>query len=351
MDRSAQSGAVRDAGIDLLKTAAIFGVIIIHMCSAGYNNPIPSFNWLSSVFWGSIVRASVPIFFMCSGALLLSPDRELSLKKLFTGNLLRIVLAMFVWALAYKIYDLLSAGAFSLPALYQALKEVLLFKHEFHLYYLHILILVYLFLPITRVFIKNATQKELSYALAVWFLLGIIYPTVKPFWPFNLLYGIPAQWAMNMTYSAIGYGILGYCFTRSPVPLKRSALLCGVGFLSTFGLTVIMSTKNGSLYQNFLEGMSVCVALLAMGLFGLCYDLGARIKGKASAAVTKISKASFCIYLVHVFILRLFNSLNISVNSFPCLISIPVLSCVNLALSYCCYYILSKIPFVNKWLI
>jgi len=213
------------------------------------------------------------------------------------------------------------------------------------------LILVYLFLPVTRVFIKNATQKELQYALAVWFLVGIVYPTVKPFWPFNLLSGIPVQWAMNMTYAAVGYGVLGYYLAHYPIPRKWNFLLFGMGFISVFGLTIFMSLKNGNLYQNFLEGMSVGVALLAIGLFGLCYGIRAGIKGKALTVITRISKASFCIYLVHVFVIHLFDFLNISVNGFPCLISIPVLSCVNLALSYCCYYILSRIPFVNRWLV
>lgn len=212
----------RNSKIDLLKTVAIFGVIVIHMCSGGYAAQIPSFNWISSVFWGSIVRASVPIFFMCSGALLLSPQKDLSLKKLFTKNLLKIVIAMFAWASAYKFYHLFTAETLTFAACLQALKEVILFKHEFHLYYLHILILVYVFLPITRIFVKNASQKELKYALAIWFLLGIIYPTVKVFWPFNLLTGIPVQWSMNMTYSAIGYGILGYYLSCYPSPPPRS---------------------------------------------------------------------------------------------------------------------------------
>ncbi len=100
MNLKTKNETTRDVGIDLLKTIAILGVIMIHMCSGGYSNTIPSFDWLSSVFWGSITRASVPIFFMCSGALLLTPYKEVSLKKLYTRNLLHIVVAMFVWALA-----------------------------------------------------------------------------------------------------------------------------------------------------------------------------------------------------------------------------------------------------------
>ncbi len=198
----------RNLAIDFLKAVAIFGVVVIHTCSYDYN--IASFNWVSSVFWGSLVRASVPIFFMCSGALLLSPGYKLSLKKFFSNNVLRIVLSMLVWAMAYKVFHLLAGHSFSLVNIFQAAKEVLLFKQEAHLYFLQIILLVYLFLPITKIITQYAGKRQLEYLLVLWFAFGIVFPTVISFWPFNLLSGIPMQYKINETYAAIGYGLLGY---------------------------------------------------------------------------------------------------------------------------------------------
>lgn len=206
----------RSVSIDLIKTIAIIGVVVIHTCSLGYQNPLMSANWLSSVFWGCLSRASVPLFFMCSGALLLDPDKPLSFKKLYTRNLPRIVLALFFWALCYKAYHLIAADNLNTAAIVQAAKELLLFRHEYHLYFLHIMMLVYVLLPIMRVFTRHASRTELRYALILWFLLGIVYPTLRPYWPLSLLGGIPSQWMLNMTYAAIGYGLLGYyinCYT------------------------------------------------------------------------------------------------------------------------------------------
>ena len=84
----------RDLGVDLAKAVSILGVIMVHISSQGYNFPIGSFNWSAAVFWGSVVRGSVPIFFMCSGVLFLDPERELPLKKLYGRYLLRIAAAM-----------------------------------------------------------------------------------------------------------------------------------------------------------------------------------------------------------------------------------------------------------------
>ena len=345
------SKSVRNISIDFLKAIAIFGVIIIHICSVGYSNPILSFNWLSSVFWGSITRASVPIFFMCSGALLLNPEKELSISRLYKKNLLKIVLSMFIWALGYKAYHLIAAGNHSLHDIFQAFKEVMIFNQEFHLYFLQIMVVVYVFVPVIRIITKHATKNELKYTLAVWFVLGIVYPTVKPFWPFTLLSGMPLQWMINMTYAAIGYGLLGYCLSRYLITLKQSILFLAIGFLSVYGGTVFMSVRTAALYQNFLEGMSVGVALLAIGFFGLCYNLKSSISGKTETVITKLSEASFCIYLVHVFWLYLFGFWGISVNSFSNLLSIPLISFLNLALSYCTFLLLSKIPLIRRWLI
>lgn len=49
---------------------------------------------------------------------------------------------------------------------------------------------------------EPARKQLLEYTLTLWFLLGIPYPTVRIFWPFTLLVGIPTQWRINMTYIA-----------------------------------------------------------------------------------------------------------------------------------------------------
>lgn len=339
----------RDRTVDLLKTLAILGVIIIHTATGGYGHPIGSLHWTSAILWGSIVRASVPIFFMCSGALFLDPMRELPLKKLYLRNILRILVAMFVWAMLYKVYGLLVSDTFSLASLWQAAKEVILFKQEFHLYYLHIILLFYALVPIVRVFAAHASRTELRYALALWFIVGIVYPTVRPFYPFTLLSGIPLQWHLNMTYASIGYGLLGFYLKKYGISLKLSVASALLGFAFAFGGTVLMSLKNGALYSNFLEGMSFGVALLAAGIYGVCTH--AHLPERLGRAVTYLSKASFCIYLVHIFVINLFNRFGIGAAMFAPALSIPLVALANLAISLAVYFILSKLPLVKRWLI
>lgn len=342
----------RSFDIDLIKTVAIIGVVFIHTCIVGYSNAVGSFDWLASLFWGSITRASVPLFFMCSGALLLDPDRELTVRKLYSKNVLRILAALLFWAMAYKCFHLAMEGNMTVGGLVQAVKQVVLFSHESHLYYLHILLLVYAFLPVTRVFTKNASRRQLRYLLVLWFLLGILYPTVRPFWPFTLLQGIPVQWMMNMTYAAIGYGILGYVLKKRPfATIVPGTAFLVAGFAMVFFGTWAMSSKSGELYQHFLEGMSVGVCVLAVGIFSLCVSAEFRPSERAAAMVAFCAKASFCIFLVHVFFIDCFAALGFTVRILPCAASIPLVVAVNLLCSGMVYVALSHIPVVKKWLI
>ncbi len=349
---SAEITGKRSGAIDMLKSIAIFGVLTIHATFGGLAAGVATANWFASVFWGSIVRSSVPIFLMCSGALLLDPKKELSLTTLYRKNLLRILIALFFWATAYKLYGLLVSGSgFSLGNIIQSVKEVLTFQHEFHLYYLHIMILVYVCLPVTRIITAGATKQQLRYLLAVWFVLGIVFPVAKEFWPFTLLSGIPLQWMMNMSYSAIGFGILGYYIT-SDTQWKAgfSLMLFFCGFLCVFGGTAAMSIRAGALYQLFWEGMSPGVCFMAAGLFGTITALS-RSGNSRYRVAEKISKASFCVYLVHVFFLNVFTGLGFTVSLLPSLISIPLLVLAVFVCSYAVYLILSRIPVVNKYLI
>jgi surface polysaccharide O-acyltransferase-like enzyme len=336
----------RDDKVDIVKTVAILCVIAIHVTSYGWDvYPAGAIPWVANMFWGSLTRAAVPLFLMCSGALFLDPSRDLPLKKLYTRYLARVFAAMLVWAMAYKITRLISAGNFSAPGLWQAWKEVLLFNQEFHLYYIHIILFVYICLPVVRVFVFHVDKKQLEYGLAVWFLFGIVYPTVVHFWPLNLITGFPRQWAPNMTYAAIGYLVLGYYlrFIATLSRIRSLALFCS-GFMIVFVGTWYSCIRIGYFFDVFLGGMTVGVALMAAGIYGACPSQGGRF-------TVWVSKASFCVYLVHVFFLYAFEKLGFHVGLFSPLLSAPVVTAAIFLCSCGAYAVLVKIPGVNKWLI
>ena len=181
-------------------------------------------------------------------------------------------------------------------------------------------------------------------------MLGILYPTVKIYWPFTLLVGIPTQWLMNMTYAAIGYTLLGYFLSAHPTsrrwPWGAAAL---GGFAVTFGGTWIASCSAGALSGHFLEGMSVGVCLLAAGLYGLC--IAAPVGDRAERILSFASRASFCVFLVHIFFLKVFAHFGLTALAGPAVVTVPVLSALLLGCGCGVYAVLSRIPGVRRWLV
>ncbi len=347
-------GENRSLAIDILKTVAIIGVLVIHTSSAGFlGYEAFTLDWYTTIFWGSLVRFSVPVFFMCSGALLLN-KKEVNVKLIYTKYLVRIIVAMLVWAFFYEAIDIYlkysKTGVFTPELFITAIKNILKFNQHFHFYYLHIILIVYAFLPITKVFTDNASKQQYQYAIFIWFALGIVFPFAKLFYPFTLLKGITYQYGINMTYSAIGYGILGnYLNKYYKKQLLPYALLFALGFAITFLGTVYLVKINFPENTAFWEGMSPGVSLMSAGLFGF---VRVKFDGKAAPAIIKkLSLASFCVYLVHEAFNIMFKENNITIFIMPPIISIPLLVFVNLCLSYSVYFVLSKIPIVKKYLI
>ncbi|NLO48235.1 MAG: acyltransferase family protein [Clostridiales bacterium] len=345
---------VRETFIDVLKVVSILGIITIHSNVPGlFNSPIGSFSWLTSAFLGSMVRFSVPVFFMCSGALLLDPQKELTIGKIYGKYLLRAFIALFVWASAYEAFDLFRAvypsGRLELVMIKDALLRVLKFKHHYHLYFLHIMLLFYALLPIARVFVKNASETEYRYLLIFWFLLGIVYPSVRGYYPFSELTGIPAQYGINTTYSALGYGLLGYYIkTHKPEKIWIPRLTYLIGFALTFGCFTVFSIVSGKIAVAFWEGMLPFVFLMAVGLFGAA---ATRQNKPVPKIIGTVARSTMCVYLVHEFFLMLLKIIGLSSAVFLPLISVPLVTWIVFGISFCVYLLLRKIPWVNRYLI
>lgn len=338
----------RNISIDLVKAVAIFFVVIIHSCNFSF--PVASQNWMISLFYRSLTGGAVPLFLMASGAVMLNPEKEISLKKLYLKNILRIVLAMLFWGFAYKIWHLYEASAINSENILISLKELLYFNQEFHFYYMHIILIVYVFVPITKIIVKNSEKKQLEYLIILWTSFAIVYPTVWRYSPFTYFGGMTTMYGINLTYSAIGYGILGYYLLKYPFSKIASLVLFVSGFALIFGLTYYKSAGADVLYEHFLAGNGVPVCLMAVGLYSFFQRVNIRNK-TCVILVSFCSKASFCIYLVHMLVMYILKLNGVNTDLAPLVITIPAYAFFIVLISAIIYFILSKIPVVKKWLI
>ncbi|MBD5134252.1 MAG: acyltransferase family protein [Clostridiales bacterium] len=342
-------GKTRDPGLDVVRSLAIIFVLVIHTASAGLTQTPGSFDWWSALLWSAPARPAVPLFFMCSGALMLC--RDITPRRIFTHNMPRILCAMFAWAFLYRFAALMGDG-FTLAGLWDAIKRTLLLQHEFHLYFLHMLILVYAFFPVARVFVRSASRRELEYLLGLWVVTGILIPTLINFWPFTLVEPLELRYKMGKTYSCIGYALLGHYLRQygGTIPRKWYGLALGTGLAVTFGGCAVLSLRGGALNDVFLEGMSPGSLLTALGLFGLILTQK-RWPAPVVKFTGRLAQASFCIYLVHILFQYLFLRLGISAGTSPCILAIPFVCLLLLATGWLTWEVLRRVPIVKTYLI
>ena len=351
------SSKTRDISPDVIKLIACVGVVVIHMSSYGLELfAVGSSEWLASTFWDSLARFAVPVFFMCTGALMLNPERELGIRQVYKNYFLRILLILLFWSWLYYLFSV--AGTWLLIRwheenfLLNSVWHTLRFEHFFHLYYLQILLLLYAVLPILRVFTRAADEREQRYAVILWLVLGIALPLLRKYPPLSSLGGLWNQAEINMCWSAVGYALLGhvlYSREASRSELKWFVLAFCAGFAIAFGGTVIASTSSGATVLDFMEGMSPGPALMATGLFGSvrCLCIGKQSR----PTISRLVSASFCVYLIHYFFVMVIRQLELGLELMHPIIAVPVDTVIIIACSLACWFVLSKIPFVNKHLI
>ena len=318
--------------VDLAKCFAIIGVLLIHASGEGlFYLGIGSRPWMQSLFWGSISRFAVPLFFLCSGALLLGDARKVTTRHVWTRSIPHMLAALFFWALLYRLVPVLRQGTMEKTELLRAISDVFCWRHEQHLYYLHILLLVYAALPVTRAFAAKADEKTVRYALALWGITGVFFPTLRALGLFSRIEGIPKQWALNLAWASIG------CFVS--------------GFFLCFAGTALLSMKAGELSLQLLEGLSPGAVLMAAGLFCLCGALAEKLLRWLQKIAETGGKASFCIYLVHQFALHAMKDVGITAQMGGPWWSVPVVAGAGLLLSFAAWCVLSRVPVVRRWLI
>ena len=325
--------------LDLLRVFAIFGVIVIHVFCDDYPFSFPSGNWFVALVGDSLVRWSVPIFVMISGALFLNPEKEISIKEILLKKILRLLTIYVFWTLAYGVvvtgFKMLHQGeAFTL--------ELLLSPH-FHLWFLPMLMGVYLLIPFLRIIAKD--EKLLQYALILWAVyvtIGFFSPKGEIIRQFSILFNI------NILFGYAGYFLLGYYLSKkifSKNQRKTVYLLGIIGLLTTVLGNYFMTILKGYPYQQFWDYLSPNVVVTSMALFVFVKEM--KVGDRAIKFTEYVRNDIFGTYLTHALWLLLLNISAIR-NCTYHIITLPIITIAVFVCSLFTTKLLRKIPFLKK---
>lgn len=341
---------------DYLRIIATFAVVIIHVAATKWTGVDVNSNlWKNINFINSIFRWCIPIFVMISGTLFLGKD--ISLKKLYSKYILRMVLAFFFWSSFY---------VFNAPGgIKNGIRHIIggILKGHYHMWYIIMIIGIYMCIPFFNKIVSE--EKITKYFLLVSFGLAYLIPwglhvisdTIATKYEFlNKLVEIVdnnvSTMELNMVMGYSFYFVLGYYLDRVKINKKiRLFIYCMgiIGCIFTVGMDNILALRLQLPCGRYYGAFNVNIVFESLALFVLFKNQN--FKNDRMTKIAKLlSKYSFGAYLIHDYFKEklLFGHFN-DIGSIEEKNMIILVSVIVFILSYCASAILNHIPIIKKY--
>lgn len=331
--------------LDNTRIFAIFAVVFLHAAAAvviGFSIGTPEW-WVGNIY-DSIVRWCVPVFVMISGALLLDPTKNDDLKTFYTKRLSKILVPVLFWTVVYLCHDsyvtVLKGGE---PTFDYLLGKLMSGKPHYHMWFLSMIIVLYVFTPFLKKIVANSTKQELMVFIIVSFVLAMINN-------FNAKFlGSGTGPFINWFLYYVPFFFLGYLIRVDEKKYSKT-LLWGV-FIVTSAITAYacyyfgLSINSGAgLY--FYEYLSITVIPMSISVM---YLLKLWNKPIYSTNTTKLFSAlTLGVYLVHPIILEAMQRAGFGPQDFNPIISIPLITIFVYFASAFVSWILQKTPYLKR---
>ncbi len=294
--------------LDILRVVACLLVILIHtpirQYDAYYNSPS-----IASAVYTVLVAVNCNIFFMITGALLLPVTMT---SKRFIKRRLRVVLfPLIVWTIVYLLEHAFLLHNFT-PRL---LASILFNPVEGLLWYVYVLLVIYVTLPLVSKCIEAIGKRGVETLLVLWVLSSFI--------PYQ--HGIfieASQYSHNM-FGAFanyyGYVLLGYYMHNYGLPIFSRAHGLKWALLLLFGIVVIplfeflVQGNFGITWQQHIDTITNDISINNIALATLIFALVQRfapqhydsqVHPAAATWLPLLSRCTLGIYLSQMIVLR-----------------------------------------------
>lgn len=328
---------------DLLRVISIFAVIIIHIVG----NTINTFNLdgLSAKIFNSISQLmyfAVPLFVMISGALFLNPDKTMDIKRLYSKNILRIVLCLFIFGMFYSLLEIyFNTKVININMIYQSFQNIITGNLWAHMWYLYLILGLYIVSPIIKKITEHCSLKEYQYILIILFIFNILLNDLKIYFNLEVAFNIP------FTSPYLLYFMLGDYLSRYTLSNKLKYINY---FLSLISVVLIIINNFILIFDyNLLQYTSFIIFSITISIFYLFKDKKIE-HGKKM--LQSISDCGLGIYLIHQFVINIIYK----VLKFNIILKIPYIGLIIyviivFVISYVITYILRKIKLIKKYIL
>ena len=346
--------------IDTLRIIATIAVIVTHVSTIQIENiPFNSTNWHIHNVFAALSRWCVPVFVMISGALFLNSSKPLNTTRLYKKNVLRIIISLFFWSLAYAIFQYFTIEK------YHDLSSIigLTIIGHYHFWFLYMILGIYIAIPIYKAISIN--RSTLHYFLLIAFIFVFILPSIiqlsSLFLPKQIGFILHTHpyfiETINSNYQyitpkiVIGYSfyfLLGHYINTIEIKKKHLIyiIIGGItGFLYIAMLTFFLSDEN-LFYKDFYHYLNIGTFLETTAVFCIIKNI---FNYSGNRITNRLSNLCFGIYIIHPMIIEALLLLSINTYYASSIISIPLYIVAVYIISVIIIIILEKIPILRKY--
>ncbi len=346
---------------DLLNISACICVIALHVNGIvhQYSNTAA---WKQALIIEVMCYWAVPVFFMLTGATLMSYREKYDTKTFFKKRLLRTAIPLLLWDIIFLIWKC-STGQMSLEGIGVKKLISLFLNNEIMSVYWYFIPLysIYLSMPVLTLLKEKRTElkryplkgsnKIFIYMVIVSFLLYSLFPCIAQ------LLGVQWNGGFQLPVCAgyLMFVLLGYLLSEMELKVRYRIYIWSLGVFGAvfrYAYVYVTSIKEGDKNPILFNYMYFPSVLLAVAIFVLFkYIPWKKIlkSEKIQNVIGYISSCSLGIYLIHMFVLYYVKIISgLSTDRLLWRIGcIPVIYIVSLAV----IFILKKIPVLNRLLV
>ena len=345
--------------MDFLRLIACILIVLVHVSAMNWDDvSVRSSAWQTMNIYDCLGIMGVPLFIMLSGALMLRADYSVSIRKIL-GKTFALFIVYHVWLLFYNFVDFVKEG-YSFR-LYE-MKEYLILptmrgQGIYHLWFLPVLMVLYLLVPILKA--AFSSKKICEYYLALYVILGLLIPTLLLFeFPYKyLLMDYYNRTSFVMLTGYIGYFVAGHYIHSFVKPLtKKGKIMTAAAVLICYALTVVVCSMDAlqkdvpSVILN--NPLAITDYIATVGIYLLLRDAGmSRGQKESPRWLSCMSGLTFGIYLVHPFVLEILSGIGLTTLIPHPILMIPVMTVVVFMISGVISLLLQKLPVIGKYIV
>lgn len=277
-----------------IRTVACFAIVLLHCFNNArvyHADTISGTQTTAAFAVCSALMWAVPCFLMVTGALLLQRDRVITAKKLFGKYIKRMAIALVVFTL---IFTFIRHDSASGTGIAEEFIDGLLHNHCMaYLWYLYLMLALYLLMPLFKLIVNKATDRQLWVLAGVLLLICSVLPLLSYFGVDAALY-IPTQ----IVYGV--YLLLGFLIYRHPLDVRDSAIIFALCTAVLPFITIMLAPTDID-----AAGLTAYNSPLVVLQSAAAFSMMLGIKRDANGFVSSVDRCSFGIYLIHMIFVRL----------------------------------------------